>query len=63
MKNQKGSAISEAIVLLIFVLGAGGWIANIVKMFYQASEPLTGMIVMRAIGVFVFPMGAVLGYF
>ena len=51
--------------LALFAVGAaviGGWIANIVKLFGIASDPLTGMFILRCVGVFFAPVGAVLGY-
>lgn len=45
----------------IFVLALlCGYIANIVKLL---SESAAGMAVARGIGVFVAPLGAILGYF
>jgi hypothetical protein len=57
-----------AVSLIIFfavvaVAGIGGWIANIVKLASMTFDPVTGMLVLRAIGVFLAPLGAILGYF
>lgn len=46
----------------IVVLGIGGWIANIVKMINAGFDPITGLVVARVIGVFVAPLGSVLGF-
>lgn len=40
----------------------GGWIANIVKIFGMSFDPLTAEAVLRVIGVFVFPIGGIMGY-
>lgn len=45
----------------IFMAFAYGWIANIYHLV--TAEALAGMEVARAIGIFVAPFGAVLGYF
>lgn len=50
--------IGAAIVLA----GIGGWIANIVKMFYAMNDPVTVMIIARAAGIVFAPLGAILGY-
>ena len=47
--------------LMLLVLIILGWIANIVKL--ASVDVFTGMEVARAIGVFIAPLGAILGYF
>lgn len=56
---QAGEDVNVAIVGM---LGVGGWIANIVKLVGSNFDPITGMLVARAIGIFVCPLGAVLGF-
>jgi hypothetical protein len=50
------------IQFLVVLATLGGWIANIVKLCGSDFDPLTGMVVLRVIGVIVAPLGAVLGY-
>lgn len=57
-KNLTVMLISLPIVLL----GIGGWVANVVKLVGSSFDPLTGMVVARAIGVFIAPLGSVLGF-
>lgn len=40
-----------------------GWIINIVQLFSTSFEPLTAVAVLRVVGVFVPPLGAIMGYF
>lgn len=42
-----------------------GWVLNIIKLvgIAQATDPNYVMAALRAIGIFVAPLGAVLGYF
>lgn len=48
---------------LTIMLAAGyGWVMNIVKIAHMGFEPFTGMVVFRCVGVFVPPLGVVLGY-
>ena len=54
------ASLAGIIVMLACIYG---WIANIVKLFGADFVPLSGEVVLRAIGVFVSPLGAVLGYF
>lgn len=47
-----------ALILALF----GGWIANIVKIFGMSFDPLTAEAVLRVVGIFLAPLGAVMGY-
>lgn len=52
-------------VVAIFALvigGIGGWIWNIVKIFGAVADPLTALFVLRCVGVFFAPLGAILGF-
>ena len=62
MKKQCGFSVFKLMTVILALAGVGGWIANIVKLVGSNFEPLTGMVVARAIGIFVAPLGAVLGY-
>lgn len=46
--------------LAIIIGTAAGWILNIVDLIHMTG--LSGMMVARVVGIFVFPLGAVLGY-
>lgn len=46
--------------ICLIVAGAVGWVLNIVAIA-NVSE-FSGMVVLRAVGVFFAPLGAVLGY-
>lgn len=48
--------------ILFWLLAIGGWIANIVKIFGAAADPVTAFFVLRCVGVFLAPVGAVLGF-
>lgn len=49
-------------IILLWLAAAFGWIANIVKIFGSAAEPITALFIIRCVGVFAAPVGAVLGY-
>jgi len=49
-------------IIPIALLGAFGWGWNIIKITQSSFDPLTGMLVVRIIGIFVAPIGAILGY-
>ena len=53
--------ISAIILFLVVSLGvAVGWIANLVKILRMKG--MSGMLVMRVIGIFLVPLGVILGY-
>jgi hypothetical protein len=50
------------VILLLWVVGGWGWVWNIMKIVDSDIGAPIGMLVMRIIGVFVAPLGAVLGF-
>ena len=65
MKNQKGAVDLTLVIIAIWVLGVIGWCANVYKLVtcdLQLSE-FGIMEIMRIIGIFIAPLGAVLGLF
>lgn len=63
MQHQNGYTLFELIYVLVIIVGGIGWILNIVDIVSMTSEPITGMFILRCVGVLCFPLGAVLGYF
>lgn len=62
-KLQQGIAGYVLLVWLAIVLiGGGGWVANIVKLADMGLDHISGMLVVRVAGIFVPPLGAVLGF-
>ena len=56
---------SEALLILVvitFVVAFIGWLANIITIFGMSFDPLTAMAVMRVVGIFIPPLGSVLGF-
>lgn len=51
-------------VVVVAFAALGGWIANIVKLVYMFGDniEITTMFVGRILGIFVAPLGVVLGY-
>lgn len=47
--------------IVVVILAVLGYIANIVKLFSQLQ--VNGKTIARACGVFIFPLGAILGWF
>jgi len=55
--------MKNLIIILLFFAGLYGWIMNIVSIINSDLIPLTTLLVVRVIGIFIPPIGAVLGYF
>lgn len=58
---KDSSAIFIAFIWLLVVgFGLFGWVMNIIKLV--PMDGTTGMMILRAVGIFVAPLGVVLGY-
>jgi hypothetical protein len=65
MNRNKQSRNSNAIYIFFAPLFIGafyGWVLNIIDIFNSSFSEITGILVLRVIGVFIAPLGAVLGY-
>ena len=60
--NALKAVLGIGMVILI-IAAIGGWVANIVKMVALFNDPIGAWLIGRAIGIFVAPLGAILGYF
>ena len=65
-KNQKGFTIIELFIVIIGLAGIVGWVVNIVKLAHM-GVPIdlahtSIMFILRIAGIFVPPLGAVLGF-
>lgn len=60
--KQYGYTGIELFIVVLAMVGVGGWIANIVKLVGMDFGVITGMLVARVAGIFVAPLGAVLGF-
>ena len=65
-KSKVGEAVSwvgvGALIALILV-PVYGWVHNIISIIHAVDAPMTGMFILRCIGIFVAPLGALLGFF
>lgn len=60
--NDNTNAGLGLLIILLWLVAAGGWIANVVKIFGSLSDPITAFFIARVAGVFLPPVGAVLGF-
>lgn len=54
-------AIVGLFVVLLWIAGFGGWVANIVQIVGMIYDPLSTMLVLKIVGIFVVPLGSILG--
>jgi len=66
MRYNKGYTLVELVIALftfaVAIGGSYGWVMNIVKVFCSSFDPITGQVVLRVVGIFMPPIGAVMGY-
>jgi len=62
MIKQNDYTAPELILVILSLVGVWGWVWNIVKITHSDFGHITGMLVIRCIGIFVAPLGAVLGF-
>lgn len=63
MNKQNGFAAFELVIVLVWLLAIGGWVANVVKLIGMLGGDINTLFIARAIGVVVAPFGAILGFF
>ena len=64
MKNrQRGFTVIELFIVVTFLVLAVGWGLNIVKLVGMDFATITGLLVLRVIGVVVPFVGGIVGYF
>jgi hypothetical protein len=62
MKYETSSNTAAIVYLALIAAFIYGWIANIVAIAYSNFSEITGVLVLRIAGIFIAPLGAVLGY-
>jgi hypothetical protein len=60
--NIGNSLIIICVWLVLAIISIVGWVSNIVKLYDLGLDPLTGEVVIRVVGIFVAPLGVVMGY-
>jgi prepilin-type N-terminal cleavage/methylation domain-containing protein len=66
-RKEKGFTLIELTIFIVVVSMISGWVINLVWLVRHAEDTLlaaiTLKIILRVIGVFVPPLGAVMGFF
>lgn len=66
MKKQQGSVVlTSLIIVAIWIAFIVGWIINLVEVIKLAiaAVPVTTLFIVKIVGVFVAPLGSILGLF
>jgi len=50
-------------IIAMLIAGIIGWVMNIFDIVAAINDPITAFFIARCVGVFFFPLGAILGYF
>ena len=56
------TAMGVFLYLSLLILLLGGWVMNLVEIVNYDFASITGMIILRIAGIFIAPLGAVLGW-
>ena len=49
-------------VILLWVAVSIGWVMNIIQLIQTADNGITGMYLLKIVGIFLAPLGALLGW-
>mgnify|MGYP003341023507 CR=1 FL=1 len=60
--KEQGAIIAAFVWLAIVVAATYGWVMNIVQLYHSSFSEITGQLILRVIGIFVAPLGSVMGY-
>lgn len=65
--RKKSSSSAFGLVVMVAIIAAVpaclyGWINNIIILWGSSFDPLTGPVILRVVGIFLAPLGVVMGY-
>jgi len=60
--NETATAFLGLTYLVVIPILVVGWIFNVLAIWHTMDGSLTAKLILRCIGVFVFPVGGILGY-
>lgn len=62
MKNKSKLYMAFAGQILIWLILIVGWILNIVQICKVIATPITGLFIVKVVGIFLAPLGVIMGY-
>ena len=63
MNKQPDFTFTEMLLVIIIPVITVGWVWNIIKLFNVLDDPFSAKIVLRMLGIPIFIIGAIIGYF
>jgi hypothetical protein len=64
MKKKVNVGVVPFLGLLIIVITAiVGWVMNLFELFHMIGEPIGTEFIIRIVGIFVAPIGTIMGFF
>lgn len=63
MKKQAGFTFTNLLLVIIIPVITVGWIWNIIKLFNVLDDPFSDGIFLKMIGILIFIICAIIGYF
>jgi len=63
MKKFNGNALAGFLFLIVILFGIVGWFLNLYDLFKHYDTESTRLFILRIVGFFVAPLGALLGWF
>lgn len=60
---MKIETLGNTIVFGFIAFMGIGWVMNLIAVFNSNFDPITGQVVLRTIGIFLAPLGGVMGWF
>lgn len=54
--------ITSITFIAVWVAAVVGWVANIVQVVPMINDTITGMLILKIVGIFAGPLGSILGY-
>jgi len=55
-------AVGVFAFIALWIAGIIGWVMNIIDIIHSSGGPFTVLLVLRIVGIFAFPLGAILGW-
>ena len=60
--SSTGATVAALVWLALVIVLCYGWVANIITLYNSNFDTITGQLVLRVVGIFVAPLGTIMGY-
>ena len=62
-RGDSAGCLIGIVPILIWGAAIVGWVLNVVRVIQTVDLPITGMFILRCVGIIVAPLGSILGLF